>query len=36
MCDDLDLSSDQLLTDVADKIKIGPQFRKVVESAFGD
>jgi putative tRNA adenosine deaminase-associated protein len=36
MCDDLDLGSDQLLTEVADKIKIGPQFRKVVDSAFGD
>lgn len=36
LCEDLDLSSDQLLTQVADKIKIGPQFRKVVESAFGD
>ncbi|SDS56435.1 tRNA adenosine deaminase-associated protein [Microlunatus soli] len=36
MCDDLDLGSDQLLTEVADKIKIGPQFRKVVETEFGD
>ena len=36
MCDDLDLGSDQLLTEVADKIKIGPQFRKVVDSEFGD
>ena len=35
MCEDIDLPSDQLLTDVADKIKIGPQFRKVVDSAFG-
>jgi putative tRNA adenosine deaminase-associated protein len=34
MCEDLDLSSDQLLTEVADKIKVGPQFRKVVDSAF--
>ncbi|QDP95035.1 tRNA adenosine deaminase [Microlunatus elymi] len=36
MCDDLDLGSDQLLTEVADKIKIGPQFRKVIDSEFGD
>ncbi|HEY9291419.1 MAG TPA: tRNA adenosine deaminase-associated protein, partial [Microlunatus sp.] len=36
MCDDLDLGSDQLLTEVADKIKIGAQFRKVVDSEFGD
>lgn len=36
MCDDLDLGSDQLLTEVADKIKIGPQFRKVVDAEFGD
>jgi putative tRNA adenosine deaminase-associated protein len=35
MCEDLDLPSDQLLTDIADKIKVGPQFRKVVDSAFG-
>lgn len=34
MCEDLDLGSDQLLTEVAEKIKFGPQFRKVVESAF--
>lgn len=36
MCEDLDLSSDQLLTEIADKIKIGPQFRKVVDAEFGD
>ena len=36
LCDDLDLGSDQLLTEVADKIKIGPQFRKVVDAEFGD
>lgn len=36
MCDDFDLGSDQLLTEVADKIKIGPQFRKVVDAEFGD
>ncbi len=36
MCDDFDLGSDQLLTEVADKIRIGPQFRKVIESAFSD
>ncbi|MBO0813340.1 MAG: tRNA adenosine deaminase-associated protein [Microlunatus sp.] len=36
MCEDLDLGSDQLLTEVADKIKIGPQFRKVVDAEFGD
>jgi putative tRNA adenosine deaminase-associated protein len=34
MCEDLDLPSDQLLTELADKIKIGPQFRKVVDSVF--
>jgi putative tRNA adenosine deaminase-associated protein len=34
MCDDLDLGSDQLLAEVADKIKIGPQFRKIVDTAF--
>ena len=32
--DNLDLSSDQMLIEIADKIKIGPQFRKVAESAF--
>jgi putative tRNA adenosine deaminase-associated protein len=32
--DNLDLSSDQMLTEIADKIKIGPQFRKASEVAF--
>ncbi|MCW2805954.1 MAG: hypothetical protein QOF52_1577 [Propionibacteriaceae bacterium] len=32
--DDLDLGSDQMLMDIADKINIGPQFRKVAEAAF--
>jgi putative tRNA adenosine deaminase-associated protein len=36
MCEDLDLGSDQLLTEVAEKIKIGAQFRKVIDSEFGD
>lgn len=36
MCDDLDLGSDQLLGEVAEKIKIGPQFRKIVDTEFGD
>lgn len=36
LCDDLELGSDQLLTEVADKIKIGPQFRRVVDAEFGD
>ena len=31
MIDNLDLSSDQMLIEIADKIKIGPQFRKVAE-----
>lgn len=34
MIDNLDVSSDQMLTELADKIKIGPQFRKVAEAAF--
>jgi len=33
--DNLDLSSDQMLTEVAEKIKIGPQFRRVAEAALG-
>ncbi len=33
LCDDLDLSSDQLLSSLADKINIGPQFRRVAETA---
>jgi putative tRNA adenosine deaminase-associated protein len=32
--DNLDMSSDQMLTEIADKIKIGPQFRKASEAAF--
>ena len=32
--DNLDLSSDQMLIEIADKIKIGPQFHKVAGSAF--
>lgn len=34
--DNLDLSSDQMLIQVADKIKIGPEFRRVVEAAMSD
>lgn len=34
--DDLDLASDQALMDIADRIKIGPQFRKVAEAALHD
>ncbi len=34
LIDNLDLSSDQMLIEVADKIKINPQFRKVAEAAF--
>src|SRR5215216_3735260 len=34
LIDNLDFSSDQMLIEIADKIKIGPQFRKVAESAF--
>lgn len=33
--DDLDLGSDQALMDIADKINIGVQFRRVAESALG-
>jgi len=32
LIDNLDLSSDQVLTEIADKIKIGPEFRRVVEA----
>jgi putative tRNA adenosine deaminase-associated protein len=32
--DNLDLSSDQMLAEIADKINIGPQFRKASEAAF--
>jgi putative tRNA adenosine deaminase-associated protein len=34
--DNLDLSSDQMLIEVADKLKLNPQFRKVAESVFND
>jgi putative tRNA adenosine deaminase-associated protein len=34
--DDLDLGSDQALMEIADKINIGPQFRKVAEAALQD
>jgi putative tRNA adenosine deaminase-associated protein len=34
MIDNLDLSSDQMLIEIADKIKIGPEFRRVVEATF--
>ena len=33
--DNLDLSSDQMLIEAAEKIKIGPQFRRVAEAALG-
>ena len=32
--DDLDLGSDQMLFEVADKLKIGSQFRRVAEASF--
>ena len=34
--DNLDLGSDQALMEIADKINIGPQFRKVAEAALQD
>jgi putative tRNA adenosine deaminase-associated protein len=34
MIDNLDLSSDQMIAQIADKIKIGPEFRRAVESTF--
>lgn len=34
--DDLDLSSDQALAEIANKINIGPQFRRVAEAAQRD
>ena len=34
--DNLDLGSDQALMEIADKINIGPQFRKVAEAALRD
>lgn len=33
--ENLDLSSDQMLIEIADKIKINPQFRTAAEAAFG-
>jgi len=33
--DNLDLSSDQMLIEIADKININPQFRVLAEAAFG-
>jgi putative tRNA adenosine deaminase-associated protein len=33
--DNLDLSSVEMLTEIADKIKLNPQFRKAVEAAVG-
>ena len=32
--DNLDLTSDQMLIEIADKIKIGPQFRKTADAVF--
>ena len=32
--DNLDKTSDQMLAEIADKIKIGPQFRKIADAAF--
>lgn len=32
--DNLDLGSDQMLAEIADKINIGPQFRRIAEAAF--
>lgn len=32
--DDIDSSSDQMLIDIADKINIGPAFRRIAEAAF--
>lgn len=34
--DDLDLASDQAVMEIADKINIGPQFRRVAEAALRD
>jgi len=34
--ENLDLGSDQALMQIADKINIGPQFRRVAEAALGD
>jgi putative tRNA adenosine deaminase-associated protein len=35
LLDDLDLGSDQMLIEVAEKIKLNPQFRRVAEAAAG-
>ena len=32
--DNLDLSSDQMLIEIAEKINLNPQFRKTAEAAF--
>jgi hypothetical protein len=34
--DNLDLSSVDMLIEIADKIKLNPQFRKVAEAAVGE
>jgi putative tRNA adenosine deaminase-associated protein len=36
LIEDLDLGSDQMLVEIADKIKLNPQFRRVAEAASGD
>ena len=36
LIDNLDIGSDQMLTEVAHKINIGPEFQRVVETSFGD
>jgi putative tRNA adenosine deaminase-associated protein len=36
LIEDLDLGSDQMLIEIADKIKLNPQFRRVAEAASGD
>ena len=36
LIDNLDIGSDQMLTEVAEKINIGAEFRRVVESSFPD
>jgi hypothetical protein len=35
LLDDLDLGSDQMLIEVAEKINLNPQFRRVAEAAAG-
>lgn len=34
LVDDLDLSSDQILAEIADKINVGPEFRRVMDATF--